>query len=457
MAAWIAYPLQKVEALGGDVAGEVDGESGSGERAGAGGDALPQRGLVDNSRCVRSPESESLNGARAAFDVGPEGVCRAAGLDLEVVEGSGGVRMEAAPGPVIARPLCSPSTTPTIRCSAKWQLGSLIPSPIRQRPMPLHRLYLVLVSALFPSFAQSDILDGGPQRPMPRLRSLLALVIARFSVHRLVAPPVHAALRTVTGSSTKMALVAVSTAVLGSTASANGTWLGINRTYVPGIDTPPPAVCTGGFGHTLGVATSAAYSNGTSCAGAGSAFDASWGCDVLNIANAIGLVNETWAYKAEREPGQVEGGSSSSEASRGRATVTARVEVGGAAHLTNAACAAAALGYAEFTCSLTAPLEAKLLRSAGETRSGQLGTIGGSHGGLSGSVNVSFGLGEGTYPDSDINATSAQDCLNYFFIQHRSRAYIKVWANAGLDPLAECSAVMWGRVSASAVLDTCPQ
>ena len=426
LAAWIAYPLQKVEALGGDVAGEVDGESGSGERAGAGGDALPQRGLVDNSRCVRSPESESVNGARAAFDVGPEGFCRAAGLDLEVVEGSGGVRMEAAPGPVIARPLCSPSTTPTIRCSAKWQLGSLIPSPIRQRPMP-------------------------------RLRSLLALVIARFSVHRLVAPPVHAALRTVTGSSTKMALVAVSTAVLGSTASANGTWLGINRTYVPGIDTPPPAVCTGGFGHTLGVATSAAYSNGTSCAGAGSAFDASWGCDVLNIANAIGLVNETWTYKAEREPGQVEGGSSSSEASRGRATVTARVEVGGAAHLTNAACAAAALGYAEFTCSLTAPLEAKLLRSAGETRSGQLGTIGGSHGGLSGSVNVSVGLGEGTYPDSDINATSAQDCLNYFFIQHRSRAYIKVWANAGLDPLAECSAVMWGRVSASAVLDTCPQ
>jgi hypothetical protein len=98
LAAWIAYPLQKVEALGGDVAGEVDGESGSRERAGAGGDALPQRGLVDNSRCVRLPEGESVNGARAALDVGPEGACRAAGLDFEVAEGSRGVRTEAAPG-----------------------------------------------------------------------------------------------------------------------------------------------------------------------------------------------------------------------------------------------------------------------------------------------------------------------------------------------------------------------
>ena len=31
-----------------------------------------------------------------------------------------------AAGVVHAPPFCSPSTTPTTRCSAKWQLGSLI-------------------------------------------------------------------------------------------------------------------------------------------------------------------------------------------------------------------------------------------------------------------------------------------------------------------------------------------
>ena len=50
-----------------------------------------------------------------------------AGLRI-LLDGGPGNASAALPwaGAVIARPFCSPSTNPTIRCSAKWQLGSLI-------------------------------------------------------------------------------------------------------------------------------------------------------------------------------------------------------------------------------------------------------------------------------------------------------------------------------------------
>ena len=47
---------------------------------------------------------------------------------------------------VIAPPLCSPSITPTIRCSAKWQLGSLIHE--EQQPRVRGRALIATLAAV---------------------------------------------------------------------------------------------------------------------------------------------------------------------------------------------------------------------------------------------------------------------------------------------------------------------
>ncbi|MEZ5964722.1 MAG: hypothetical protein R3F56_12815 [Planctomycetota bacterium] len=248
-------------------------------------------------------------------------------------------------------------------------------------------------------------------------------------------------------TSTFICAAAVATA--SGTASAQGIlvliaapWIENAPHTVRGIDTPAPVRCTNIFGSVLGYASSQAASNGNLAFGSGAAWDTSLGCDVLSIAVATGLTNRSFTYVGERQ-GEIE--------------VNAVVDAQGVANLVDADCAAAALGYGEFSSNVTPTITAVLTASAGETGSNQLGSVRAAYSGITVAVNLSVGTGEGTYPDMDTNQIGNVVCKNYYFVQHRARAYIKVWANEDLiGIIAECDADMTATVTSGTLLYTCP-
>lgn len=242
---------------------------------------------------------------------------------------------------------------------------------------------------------------------------------------------------------------AAATAALPSTSHAQGIlvliaapWVENTPNVVRGIDSPAPTRCTNLFGRVLGYATSQAASNGNLALGSGEAWDVSLGCDVLSIAVATGLTNRSFTYVGERQ-GEIE--------------VNASVDAQGVANLVDADCAAAALGYGEFSSNVTPTVTAVLTASVGETGSNQIGSVRAAYSGITIGVNVSVGTGEGSYPDMDTNQIGKVECGNYYFVQHRARAYIKVWANEDLvGIIAECDANMQATVTSGTLLYTCP-
>jgi hypothetical protein len=181
--------------------------------------------------------------------------------------------------------------------------------------------------------------------------------------------------------------------------------------------------------------------------GNGRAWDAAFFTDVTSISVAEGFFYEEWRHEGSGV-GEVE--------------LTADVTVEGEVDLVNADCAGAALGSTEFTSSLTSRIVAELHSSAGETGTGLLGNISfytGPHGSGVG-VNLVVGLGEGRYPDVDFDATGVDACpQSDFWRKHRTRGYVKVWADRGLDLWAEATAWEQGAVLSNLLLlswPTCP-
>ena len=239
-------------------------------------------------------------------------------------------------------------------------------------------------------------------------------------------------------------------------------WMLTASSYEPAVDAPPGMVCTNIFGVVLGRGRAKAVSTGTAAGGAGFAWDTSLGCDITVVAAATGLYNRTYRYIAGPvgpvtpggpTPKPIGGGGSG----QGEVELWARCEASGVANLLNADCAAAALGYSQFTSSLTSPIYAALNDSAAATGSYSLGNLQAAYNGLGVGINVNVGTGTGSYPDQDQNEIGQADCVNYYFVQHRSRAYIKLWANEGLIGLgASANCRMGALVHSDSYLLDCP-
>ncbi len=183
--------------------------------------------------------------------------------------------------------------------------------------------------------------------------------------------------------------------------------------------------------------------------GEGSASDWDLGTDMFVNAIATGIRHQVWEYLG---PDQ------------GRVTVEeALVQIDGKAELIDDDCAALALGFSEFECDITAPklIRATLKKSAGETVEEKLTDLTGAYRGLEISIPVTVSRGEGTYPDSDRNATSGQSEINFFSFKHRTRGHIQCYANVGVfDPfdfLAKCKADLGGSVHTRARLECVPR
>lgn len=215
-------------------------------------------------------------------------------------------------------------------------------------------------------------------------------------------------------------------------------WVRRTQQFTPGRDAPGDVTCVNLFGAVLGRASARAESDGSVASGRGSAWDTSLGCDVLNVAVATGLSSRSYAYVGTKT-GEVE--------------MNANVNATGRANLVDADCAAAALGYSEFSSNITPTITAILSQSAGQTSSSQLGNVGVAYGGLQVGVNVTVGTGTGSYSDQDTNATNMVARTGYYFLQHRARAYIKVWANEDLWGIsASCNADMQATVDSFSFL-----
>ncbi len=172
--------------------------------------------------------------------------------------------------------------------------------------------------------------------------------------------------------------------------------------------------------------------------GTGSAEDITPFCDVTAVAVALGHRHREWFFI------------SFDRVTSGRAYASSSVWIHGFANIPNADSAAAALGYTRFSSSITNPIRAELSRSVAETGSGLLGDLGWET-----TVPITIGLGEGNYPDEDLESTANRICTDFFFLAHTTKGYIKVFANGGLD-FAECDALVYGTINTHYELDLCP-
>lgn len=233
-------------------------------------------------------------------------------------------------------------------------------------------------------------------------------------------------------------IVLLSIAVLLTVAPSADAWPGywefVGVVYIPDDDTAGDT-CSGGDAYLI------CSSTGGMCTGNGYADDESWNCDVLAVAVASGLSSESWTWIGLME---------------GRARVNAITYINGVANLVDADCAAAALGYAEYYSNVSGTTYAALTHSAGQTGANQLGEVSAAYEGFGPTIYVTIGTGEGSYPDEEINEITAQECTNFFYKRHRTKSYLKVWANDTWPGSAECDVDLTGTVVSTYVLDACP-
>ncbi|MEC7584172.1 MAG: hypothetical protein VYE77_07625 [Planctomycetota bacterium] len=243
-------------------------------------------------------------------------------------------------------------------------------------------------------------------------------------------------------------------------------WVLNSTSYEPRTDAPPGVVCRNIFGSVLGRGQAKASSTGTFAHGSGYAWDVSLGCDISVAAAATGLVNRSFRYivgsvnpGGPSTPGgpTPKPGGGGTGSSQGEVELWGRVEAAGFANLKDADCAAAALGYAEFKTNITSPIYAPLHDSVAATGSYSFGSLQAAYSGLGVGINVNVGTGTGHYPDQEQDEIGHADCVNYYFVQHRSRAYIKAWANIGLIGIgASANCRMAARVTSESHLLDCP-
>jgi hypothetical protein len=130
------------------------------------------------------------------------------------------------------------------------------------------------------------------------------------------------------------------------------------------------------------------------------------------------------------------------------------VQVAGYVHLVDDDCAAAALGFAEFSPVPGGPIAVGLSKSAGETTSTALGDLEGVYSGLGVNFPIIVTTGEGEYRDENKDSRSGLVFQNNTFsFSARCRGYMEVWANSYLAGTASCHGSMWGRIVADISLE----
>jgi len=188
-----------------------------------------------------------------------------------------------------------------------------------------------------------------------------------------------------------------------------------------------------------------------SCFASGFAWDKTVPGDVTMHATRVGLRRRTWQNMASQ---------------KGRATVLSGVcRIDGEAHLIRAECAAAAVGFTEFSSTLTETVVAQLKNSNGQTQAQKIGDIKAEYEAwgvkFSGSFDINLTTGTGRYPDSDAKTVAPKsECTNLFSAQHRTGSDLKCFADGGFlsHPIigAKCEAKLNGTVKSLTKLDCCP-
>lgn len=219
-------------------------------------------------------------------------------------------------------------------------------------------------------------------------------------------------------------------------------WILQSCTYVPATHDPIGVISVDGSR-----VNTIATSNGDHCKADGISRDTvAGGARWSQTAAATGVHFCDWVYvPTPDEPlGEVEIGQDA--------------QVSGSVTLTNQHCAAAGLGWAEATSNVTFPSLAVLTDSAAQSSPGVLGDVSRAYVGISGySANV--GLGNGTFTDWDYASNGNVICVNYLFVQHRSRSFVRVSSlRSTTSPgAAEAIADMVGDCTTGALLWVCPK
>lgn len=216
-------------------------------------------------------------------------------------------------------------------------------------------------------------------------------------------------------------------------------WMFVDCQLMPETDTPLGFVLGNG---TTQIAT--ATSDGDHCEASGTARDTVTGGSRLTLtATAMGVHICEWEHVGE-EQGEVE--------------LLQSVIAEGTVTVQNLSAGAAALGWAEASSNIAPTILAVLTTSAGSTVAGALGNLSGAYAGIAPQTPI-VGLGAGTYTDIDADSLVAIECTDYLWVQHRSRAFIKVLAlkatNSPGDALGTGS--MSGDCYTDAFLLHCPQ
>ncbi len=180
---------------------------------------------------------------------------------------------------------------------------------------------------------------------------------------------------------------------------------------------------------------------GSSVLGNGLAYDTCLGSDIRVQTAGTGSTTVCYEYIGEES---------------GRVLASSCAVIRGLAHLLDDDCASAALGYVQHrTGVFDAPAEAALERSAGETESQSLGTLGLAYAGSSVAITPVVSSGLGTYSDFDVDMRRGTVCGKTTLTStKRSRGYIEIWANATLFT-AEACAQMSGGLQCSLRLTEC--
>lgn len=185
-------------------------------------------------------------------------------------------------------------------------------------------------------------------------------------------------------------------------------WALLGCSFTPETDSPIGFVLANG---TTQVAT--ATSNGDHCEASGTARDTVAGGSRLTLtATAMGVHVCEWEH-VDDELGEVE--------------LLQSVAANGTVIVQNLNAAAAALGWAEASSNIAPAILAVLTTSAGSTVAGALGNLSAAYDGITPQTPV-VSLGAGTYTDNDADTLIALECTDYLWVQHRSRAFIKVLA-----------------------------
>jgi hypothetical protein len=287
------------------------------------------------------------------------------------------------------------------------------------------------------------IAHGAPRAHLPRRGERAQLLRARTNRARRDSARKSMNLLHKLGALCVLTLPCAAQWVEGSiTMTGGGGWMIGNTNWSEEIDDPMGVILSGDEGRVNTIASS----NGDHCEAHGLARDVvAGGLRLSQTANAYGVHFCEWNYiPTEEEPlGEVE--------------IQQSAGVDGAVTLTNQHCAGAALGYAEASSNVLMTSLAVLDDSAAETISGGLGNVSAAYTGISGySANVS--VGNGTFGDTDFASDANAVCINYVFVQHRSRAFVRVSAlrSSGSAGTTEADADMTGDCVTWLYLGVCP-